>query len=75
MSQILVLVNLYSMPIDDSPGIDVQSQRCFFTEDAAKKWILQQNPNHPEGFEYTCPSEGCKDYRTYGIEYIVLEEK
>lgn len=74
MSKIIIVVQKWIEESPDKPLI-MYVERCFLTEEAATKWILEQNPKHPEWFDYVCPSEGVKESHSYAIDYVVLEEE
>lgn len=72
--KVIIIVNKW---VESKPGapLDMWVERCFLSEKAANKWILEQNPKHPEWFDYVCPSEGTKESHCYTIDYTVLEEE
>lgn len=71
--KIVWVVNQYSL-VDGFSGLLLEPIRVFLTEKAADEFALRKNPQHPNGFEYICPSEGTKEFRSYGVEPIVFEE-
>jgi hypothetical protein len=74
MSKVIIVVQKWIESYPDAP-LDMYVERCFLTEEAANKWILDQNPKHPDWFEYVCPAEGTRESHSYTIDYTVLEEE
>jgi hypothetical protein len=74
MSKVIIVVNKWIESKPDGP-LDMYVERCFLTEEAANKWVLKQNPNHPNWIDYVCPAEGNKESHSYTIDFTVLEEE
>ena len=74
MSKVIIVVNKW-VESELSGPLDMYVERCFLTEEAANKWVLEQNPKHPDWFDYVCPAEGTKESHSYTIDYVVLEEE
>lgn len=74
MSKVIIVVNKWVELSPDAP-LEMYVERCFLTENAAQKWMLEHNPKHPDWFDYVCPSEGTKESHSYTIDYVVLEEE
>lgn len=74
MSKIIIAVQKWIETKPNAP-LEMWVERCFLTEDAANKWILDHNPKHPEWFDYVCPSDGTKESHSYALDWIVLEEE
>lgn len=74
MSKVIIVVQKWVESEHDSQ-LSMYVERCFLTEEAANKWILEHNPKHPDWFDYVCPSEGTRESHTYAIDFTVLEEE
>lgn len=74
MSKVIWIVCKDVMPVEWL-GMVSFPIRTFLTEEAADRFAIEQNPTHPKGFEYTCPSEGYKEFHAYFVEPIILEEE
>lgn len=75
MSKIIYVVELHEYDITTDKYIS-WADKAFLTRSAAENYVDSIHPKaRAVGYEYTCPDDGVKVWRTYWVTCLVLEEE